>query len=477
MKIIKNNHAPGREYTVTYQNMRGVDFSSGANDTKRYRFSYAENMYKDYDAEGGGIIESIPGFRKLISCDAEINGIYSHKDDEGNVYVVIHSGTTLKRFPLAKLNEHPEPPCSTIGVAPNVKSRGFTSGTDLYILFGGSIAVVDKSGTCKFIGDASSERTGYVPTTYINGVEYEQRNLLTSHFLEKYKITSSDKISAANEHLKYRIISEEECTCAVVGIEDGHSTIVRIPSQVEIGGKEYSIYEISDMAFKNNQGIKYLYIANGPKRIGKMAFLGCEYLELAMMSDSIEEIDNGAFSNCFELTKLHLGKGIQKFGLSVFSFCSSLTEIDYALDEASFALIKNGDAVGARTINYGINYANVTVSIPIFSPAVSLIGVSIDGKAQHYTPKTKNGLVYAVEFTATDRSAFDGKEVLIAGNLDDSSFTKNSTGSNFIEEEGAKIDGKAAVLGCTVCCAFDGRIFLSGNPALPNTVFYSSRDT
>ena len=33
-----------------------------------------------------------------------------------------------------------------------------------------------------------------------------------------------------------------------------------------------------------------------------------------------------------------------------------------------------------------------------------------------------------------------------------------------------------AINGCTLCAIYDDRVFLSGNPALPNTVFYSSRN-
>ncbi len=36
--------------------------------------------------------------------------------------------------------------------------------------------------------------------------------------------------------------------------------------------------------------------------------------------------------------------------------------------------------------------------------------------------------------------------------------------------------GEEAVNGCTLCAVYDDRVFLSGNPALPNTVFYSQRN-
>ena len=40
----------------------------------------------------------------------------------------------------------------------------------------------------------------------------------------------------------------------------------------------------------------------------------------------------------------------------------------------------------------------------------------------------------------------------------------------------SSVDGIFAILGCTVCENFDGRVFISGHPELPNTVFYSARD-
>jgi hypothetical protein len=47
---------------------------------------------------------------------------------------------------------------------------------------------------------------------------------------------------------------------------------------------------------------------------------------------------------------------------------------------------------------------------------------------------------------------------------------------DFLAIRDGEISGKDAIFGCTVAESFDGRIFLSGNPKLPNTVFYSSRD-
>ena len=64
--------------------MRGVDFSSGGENDHRYRFAYAENMYKDYESDGVGIVESIPGFRKISALGERIHAIYSQKDESSH---------------------------------------------------------------------------------------------------------------------------------------------------------------------------------------------------------------------------------------------------------------------------------------------------------------------------------------------------------------------------------------------------------
>lgn len=49
--------------------------------------------------------------------------------------------------------------------------------------------------------------------------------------------------------------------------------------------------------------------------------------------------------------------------------------------------------------------------------------------------------------------------------------------SNFAEGNlGYKATARDAICKCTKCAVYDGRIFLTGNPALPNTVFYSQRN-
>ena len=137
MSVKKNYISKSTQYTVSYSGMRGVDFSSDNGKAKRYRFSYLENMYKDYSSGGDGIIESVPGFRKIASLGKKINAIHSHQDSNGTPYLVVHAGNSLFRFPLSEIDNM----SSIVELAgiEDTKSHGFTLGSDLYILDGRNI--------------------------------------------------------------------------------------------------------------------------------------------------------------------------------------------------------------------------------------------------------------------------------------------------------------------------------------------------
>ena len=82
-----------REYNRILENMRGVDFSGKAG-AKKGRYAYLENMYRDYTAGKGGLIESVPGFRRIYS-GSSINGLHLQTTADGERYVIIHDGKTM----------------------------------------------------------------------------------------------------------------------------------------------------------------------------------------------------------------------------------------------------------------------------------------------------------------------------------------------------------------------------------------------
>lgn len=64
---IKSNR---KEYSSYYGNFRGVDFSSDHTAVDATRFSYLVNMYKDYRNGQGNGVETFPGWRNVLSAPA-----------------------------------------------------------------------------------------------------------------------------------------------------------------------------------------------------------------------------------------------------------------------------------------------------------------------------------------------------------------------------------------------------------------------
>lgn len=474
MALKKNLLSQGSQYTVCYTGMRGVDFSSENRSAKRYRYSYLENMYRDYSGGGEGITESIPGFRKVFSTYRKVHSIYTQKDSLGCEYGIVHCGTQLIRFKTENRDNGSKTKLSV--TMKDGKSCGFISGTDLYILDGESITRVKGDGTCAKVGDVS-EAAPYIPTVYINGEEYEQRNLLTEKFKEKYVISVAGKYAASTEGLQFQITSSEDMTACVAGINEGVGGVIYIPAYVNIAGERYKVTEIADNAFYANKNITAAIISDSVIRIGKTAFVACTKMTELICGASVEIIDNNAFLGCEQLQKLHLGSAVKKIGVAAFSGCALLNKIDYDGSENSFSLIDNQATMGNIVVNFEMKYNELMVEIPIFSPAKSIESVKINGESTDYSLKTANSTVLSVLIRSQNKSALDGSEITVHGMTNSTKFTLNSTGTNFISEEQGSISGRDAILGCTVCENFDGRIFLAGNPKLPNTVFYSSRDS
>lgn len=133
-----------------------------------------------------------------------------------------------------------------------------------------------------------------------------------------------------NTSTLYRILSEENSTCEVVGHKTNPN--VYIIDSVEIKGKKYRVTHIADKAFMNKKYIRSVHIAEGVQTIGEKAFRDCSNLITINLPNSITKIGSGAFFECGKLSYLNLS--------------SSLLEID----RGAFA----GTAIDRITIPEGI---------------------------------------------------------------------------------------------------------------------------
>ncbi len=104
-----------------------------------------------------------------------------------------------------------------------------------------------------------------------------------------------------------------------------------------------------------------------------------------------------------------------------------------------------------------------------------IVGVEIDGRAREYARDGERGHVLVTLFPSDK-----GKTLDIRGRGD----IRLSAESTYfpdipdIYDKGApaELATSAMIDRCTVCCRFDGKVFFTGAPELPNTVFYTSTD-
>ena len=434
------------EASVCYAYGGGVDFT-GEHKSDHKRPVYMENLYRDYEGSGADMLESIPGFRILTSSEGKINGIY--KSDLG---LVIHSGTSLI---LADMTDGEVTEKRVIGTLNDGRSRAFSVNKNVYVLDGESISCIDGTKTAYKIGE--NGKNAYIPTTYFNGVAYEQRNLLTDKFEEKFLIPSGDDYRLSADGLYFRVTDFDEKKCAVTGTnETFFGNYVSIPSFTTIGGERYSVTSIDDGAFKPGTVIKELHIGEGIGVIGKSAFAGCTAIEKIFFPKSLSEIGDGAFAGCSALTTIYVWLGLERIGDGAFERCSSLSEVYYTGTENDFKKITNYSGLLDKAIMLHSGYYGIKLELPLTKAAKTVEHVKVGETKYAFTTVTEKGLIKSVIISVHDKRILVGKTASITGTYAD------------VDEEMSR-----ALRSCTVYELYDGRVFLSGSESMPGKVFYS----
>lgn len=115
----------------------------------------------------------------------------------------------------------------------------------------------------------------------------------------------------------YRILSEKDGTCEVVGHETNPN--VYINPEVVIKGKRYRVTQIADEAFINKAYLRSVYICEGVEIIGERAFRHCRNLMSVTIPSSVKVIKNGAFFECGELIGVQLPSTLQEIERGAFA--------------------------------------------------------------------------------------------------------------------------------------------------------------
>lgn len=572
------------EYTRALGPFAGIDVTSDDSAVSADRMPYLVNMWRDWESENGAAIETIPGYRKLPwnLNGAKIHNMWAAKFFNGtgiDDYLIIHSGATLYACRTSE-RDNINANAYTIGTIADADSNGFAFGEFFYVLDGSDLWKIsftcdeDLSFNLTRLGDYTEGKElhteSYIPTTYSDGNEYEQRNMLTNFFYNAYNIQKPEEVKWYNG-LHLEVISDTEKTLKVTGVHYG-ITHIYVPSEVTWNGELYKITTISENAFKDNKHIESVVfskgdfvimsfaffgcdnlkrvIIHGAKEIEPVAFADCDNLELVIVSKDVQNIDERAFTTISSETAFyyggesnpgcfpsdHLTNGVtiveaeagEEFmvPLDTTKYTKTRKLSNYVLDAVEQTALYNDVGEkgvvykakkktswlgilfgyeGAEEKDYKILVVTVTEDgnavnekesaissfrFDILDPCESVANVQMNNI--NVVPETNgagvpnysllaedlNGKQYirAVIITA-DKQQLQGQKLQIKGIAYDSEFSRSKAGNAYTYDNGGyKGTSIEAIRKCTIAAEYDGRIFLTGNPNLPNTVFYSHRN-
>ena len=463
-------------YARVYENMKGVDFTDiPEKDEITRRFSYAQNMYRDYESGSGEVIESIPGYRRLLTLGERINGIHLQRIPGGEDHLIVHAGEYLYRFPVKDRDKAEE----TVGEGTlsfdNVKTRSACVGGTVFIADGGAITRVTADGRVARVMDSSSAAP-YIPTTYYNGEEYEERNLLTDKFIERFTVPSWQSLSYGTKGIIFSVTDEEKGYCSVTGFNGTPPPDLFIPAYATVGDKKYRVTAVGPRAFYSCTSITSVQIADGVLEICSNAFFGCAYLTKAYLAPSTERIGYRAFAGCTSLMEINIGNSIQYIGEDVFA-SSGVTGIYYGGTKDEFSKAESNLSEDIL-VYYGTAVTDGCLELPVRTHAATLEGVFMRGVEQTvYTPVTdESGSISSIILYLKTAALANGADIEIRGTAGSPYSSFDKRGYDFLSTDYARENGgKSAIVGCTQIAYYDGKLFMSGNPRLPGVVFYSTK--
>ncbi len=457
------------EYHRLYSHMRGVDMSGDNASVSPERFAYLENFWRDYGGETPGMTESMIGFRTVAYFDSNMHALYRQHTSGGD-YIIVHAGTDLYRLPLSEIDSCEPTRLSDIA---DVDSCALSIGDACCIFDGTNMILIQADGTAGMVG---TDIPAYVPTMYENGVPLEQRNFLSEQCQELYTLPLPDLFAYGSAGLAYEEDPSGDGTVRVCGMGTCTEPHLYIPSRIVRNGVDYAVSGIADDAFASCTGFFEVNIAPGVEYIGASAFENCTDLQYVIAPDSLRKIDNYAFDGCSQLSEVHLGVRLSFVGIDAFANCPTDMSVYYALNSYHMRQVEGYEWLDSFTIAYNTRRNDLFAEIPIFSDMESVSSVYVNDVSQSFITRADGNRIVGVQIYFPDRSTAQNVTVRITGNLLSEDHTSQGAQASFFTSHPEYTGtGASVITQCTVCASFDGRLFVSGNPDFPGTLFYSQR--
>lgn len=134
--------------------------------------------------------------------------------------------------------------------------------------------------------------------------------------------------------VNYTVLDEYQGTCTTKAghvVKGGGSTVsgeISLPSVVYDGDKAYTLTEIADYSFYENEELTGMNIPNTVKTIGERAFYGCENMSVLEIPASVTSIRGYAFAACKKLTHVKLPAGLTAISECLFWLCTNLQTVE-----------------------------------------------------------------------------------------------------------------------------------------------------
>lgn len=589
-------------YSRILGNFRGVDLSSDPSQVAPDRMAYSVNMWRDYESENGGAIETIPGFRKIFSLGrvseaddgkktvfGRIHGIFAF----GN-YLVVHSGTSIYRIPKSDIEKTDitknKSNYQLVGEMNDADSSAFEYNGKLYILDGKAYryvlpkAIVPSTATEKekkklitYHNTVHNVADGdaYIPTSYYNYQPYEQRNMLQKNFINKKTFLRENPVSnrtiTLDKYFEFDYDDDKKTATIKKPIHNrGKVYIPRSFTKKETDGEEQTRYNVSLYGLDSETGsfaysdIEQVVIDVGVGTIPAYSFANCKKLKRVVVignyaagnlpEGTIQEIDIelDAFYGCSNLKEIWAASGVVPTNnpYSAYTkwlhYCSEIETGDevnlsqiftdgmgqpgwysepeiipidgetglekIAIEEVkwkviatkpyAFSLIKCNDGtddkyIAVNTYDAKLNENNVWeylntnyegelwwYNFTIMDPCTDVTGVKVNRELVQFERnyetfgegENEKRYVTSVDVLLPRSYTEEDVEIYGKGELNNFATIKDMADIYQSTTLSKDTDTVAAIGGCTVSCAFDGRVFFTGNPKLPNTVFYTHRD-
>lgn len=473
---------------------RGVDVSDDPSKINGTRFANATNMWKDYENQSGIAVETMPGYRKLKSAPTKINGIFRYVYNIGEVdeqrYVVVHSGGDLWVYTWQDfMNGNTEVHYvvskgdSTIK---NEKSNAFQYRNRFFILQNGYwelIRTESESGAVSFSIQSVSGK-GYIPTTFIDGKEYEQANAFSDNVINKYNdfgtpienITIVPSVPSYNIPL-YNRLEETSIARGSSLIKSSDSFLYHEQSWYQKIPTDKKYYLVRITSTYTIQTCAIYFYAKPSKESDETIDLGhttfsVNHEKPTFLICSMEMVPQGYIST-FGLLPLNdidveIEVSVLDFEFTQ-SFLASETEtfndIHWVGDEDITASGTGENQKADRSAQTGIFFYPRLISSNLQSPTISDEFTSL---YLFYRVKETGGI------TIKNTTLPVGYSLSIKYKAISTSFSSAGEYAPFSSSHSLSMSD--AINGCKLFDIFDDRIFLSGNPKLPNTIFYANRD-